>query len=323
MGWRGEARASAGAALQRCRHLLGTAVAESSPVGAEESGRPLTRFARSPSRGRPALRDGVRYEAACVVRLRGKALPLQVTSGAKGSRVLDRHNSRDGRPRRNARTGTGRPAGRQSVIATRDSPGRFLSTGQVSRLCGVSPVTVAKWVDRGALRGHVTPGGHRRITTADLARFLKQYRMSVPPELESDPVQRVVVADPDDRFQESLKIAVESVSPGCQYWGVASGTQALVLVGSWRPNVILLGLGLGDVDPLEVCRWLSDMPESPVRVMAVVTTELDERTTMGTDVHVPVVLVPRARILESPAAFLQELLQISLNGSTVHRSSLQ
>lgn len=208
--------------------------------------------------------------------------------------------------------------GRHPVIASGDSMGRFLSTGQVSRLCGVSPVTVAKWVDRGALRGHVTPGGHRRVTTGDLIEFLKQCRMRVPAELENGSAQRVVVADPDDRFQESLRIALEDVSPGCRYWGVASGTQALVLVGSWRPDIILLGLGLGDVDPLEVCRWLSDMPDSAVKVMAVVTTELDERTTMGTEAHVSVVLAPRARIMASPAAFLEELVALSTNGSAVH-----
>ncbi len=206
-----------------------------------------------------------------------------------------------------------------AMIAAGDAMGRFLSTGQVGRLCGVSAVTVAKWIDRGVLRGHVTPGGHRRVTAADLIKFLERYRMYVPPELETDVVRRILVADPDDRFRESLRIAVEAVSPKFQFCGVASGTQALVLVGSWRPHIVMLGLGLEDVDPLEICRWLSDIPENAAMVLVVVTRELDEHTTMDSDTRVPVVLVPRSRILASPESFLEELAQMSDKASAVSR----
>lgn len=191
---------------------------------------------------------------------------------------------------------------------------RFLSTGQVSRLCGVSPVTVAKWVDRGSLQGHVTPGGHRRVTVDDLIGFLKRYRMKVPRELERDAARRILVADPNERFRELLAKAARTVSPNCPYRSVASGTRALVLVGSWRPDVLLLGLALEDIDPLEACRRLADIPENAATVMAVVTREIDEHTTMGLEARMPVVLVPRSKIMADPESFLQELVALSCNG---------
>ena len=40
---------------------------------------------------------------------------------------------------------------------------KLLTTGQVARLCGVTPDTVLKWVKKGKLPASRTPGGHYRI----------------------------------------------------------------------------------------------------------------------------------------------------------------
>jgi molybdopterin-binding protein len=44
--------------------------------------------------------------------------------------------------------------------------------GQVADLLGVSVDTVRRWCDDGTLATHRTPGGHRVVHGADLARFL-------------------------------------------------------------------------------------------------------------------------------------------------------
>lgn len=187
---------------------------------------------------------------------------------------------------------------------------QFLSTGQAGRLCGVSPVTVAKWIDEGMLRGHTTPGGHRRVAVTDLATFLKRHYMAVPPQLQTYAIRRLLAADPDETVHEALRSAAETFAPKLEYCGVLSGTQALVRLGSWRPHLVLLGLGLQDVDPLAVCRWLSHVPESAGSVVTVVTTELDERVEMGLDSKITVVFAPRSRILEGPGAFLKEVVRM-------------
>ena len=53
-----------------------------------------------------------------------------------------------------------------------------LTTGQIAKICGVSPGTVAKWVDAGRLKGWKIPGsGDRRIVCADLKAFLVVHGM--------------------------------------------------------------------------------------------------------------------------------------------------
>jgi excisionase family DNA binding protein len=44
----------------------------------------------------------------------------------------------------------------------------LLTTGQVARLCGVTPDAVLKWVKKGRLAASRTPGGHYRVCQASL-----------------------------------------------------------------------------------------------------------------------------------------------------------
>lgn len=51
----------------------------------------------------------------------------------------------------------------------RESP---LTSGDVARLFNVTPVTVAKWCDQGALPYFRTPGGQRRFKRQDVEALL-------------------------------------------------------------------------------------------------------------------------------------------------------
>lgn len=79
-------------------------------------------------------------------------------------------------PRRLTQCKEGRPRGISPRIANPQqgvSGGRFFSTGQVAVLVGVSPRTVAKWCDTGALEYLRLPDSReRRIPRESLRRFL-------------------------------------------------------------------------------------------------------------------------------------------------------
>lgn len=53
-----------------------------------------------------------------------------------------------------------------------------LTTGEVSKIAGVAPRTVAMWIDSGRLAGYRIPGSTaRRVSRANLADFLHRYDM--------------------------------------------------------------------------------------------------------------------------------------------------
>ena len=51
-----------------------------------------------------------------------------------------------------------------------------LTTGEIAKICNVSPRTVCKWLTAGQLRGYRLPGrGDRRILLQELARFMRAH----------------------------------------------------------------------------------------------------------------------------------------------------
>jgi excisionase family DNA binding protein len=63
----------------------------------------------------------------------------------------------------------------------------LFTTGEVARVCHVSPRTAQGWIDRGVLQGFRLPGGSkdRRVPRASLAKFLRESGMPAPPWLSA------------------------------------------------------------------------------------------------------------------------------------------
>ena len=61
-----------------------------------------------------------------------------------------------------------------------------LSTGEVAKICHVSPRTVQKWFDTKLINGYRIPGSRdRRITRQELIRFMQQNSIPIPPTLKT------------------------------------------------------------------------------------------------------------------------------------------
>lgn len=61
-----------------------------------------------------------------------------------------------------------------------------LTTGDVARICGVSPQTVINWCVAGKLQFRKLEGGHHRIPRAEVRALLTRCNIPVPPDLKAD-----------------------------------------------------------------------------------------------------------------------------------------
>lgn len=52
----------------------------------------------------------------------------------------------------------------------------WLTLNQAAQRLGVHPTTLRRWADSGEIPVLLTPGGHRRFSTADLDRFAEEHR---------------------------------------------------------------------------------------------------------------------------------------------------
>jgi two-component system response regulator VicR len=57
----------------------------------------------------------------------------------------------------------------------KQSQTEYLTTGTIARNCGVSKVTVLRWIEKGYLRAFRLPEGHFRIHRDDFNEFLEKH----------------------------------------------------------------------------------------------------------------------------------------------------
>jgi excisionase family DNA binding protein len=142
----------------------------------------------------------------------------------------------------------------------------YLMPSEVASLLGVSPVTVRKWAYRGELKCHLTPGGHRRFSRAEIESFVRDRDMAYTAEGRQS--QRVLVAENDRQFAQYLFESLQKFSRfdvTMTYDGFEAGRQLQKL----SPEIVLLDILLPGLEAYEVCRQLSDDPEtSHTRIIA-------------------------------------------------------
>ena len=130
----------------------------------------------------------------------------------------------------------------------------LLTTGQVARLCGFSPSAVLKWIRAGKLPTYSTPGGQYRVPRRELCRFLKRYRMHVPPELTSLARHRIVIFAGDGLVHESLARMLKGSALDCEIERVEDGILGCMRIPELRPHLILFDLTMRKPDGADLCR---------------------------------------------------------------------
>jgi excisionase family DNA binding protein len=139
---------------------------------------------------------------------------------------------------------------------------RLLTSHEVGALLQVNPSSVKKWVNEGRIAAFRTPGGHRRIRVADLVDFLNRHAMPIPRPLAAASKRRLLVVDDDLMHLRALERRLKPYASRLQVELTENGIDALVMVGSFKPDLIVLDVYMPELDGLEVCRRLKANPET-------------------------------------------------------------
>jgi len=128
---------------------------------------------------------------------------------------------------------------------------KVFTTGQVAKICKVAPRTVSKWFDSGRLKGYRIPGSQdRRIPREQLIRFLKEHGMPLG-ELEEEEWHKVLLIGTEKLFNDRMKeLLPEDEDYKFQY--ANSGFEAGMLAGNFQPDTIIIDLGLGRAESIQI-----------------------------------------------------------------------
>ena len=125
----------------------------------------------------------------------------------------------------------------------------YVTMKTAARLCGVTPRTVARWVDSGQLPAVFTTGGHRRIRRDDVYALLKS-RRSLRAR-SSRGVIRVVVVGVREEMIRRLRRAVTDMGATLRLEHAWSTLEVGLWVGDLRPHLVLIdGEQLSDAHAL-------------------------------------------------------------------------
>jgi excisionase family DNA binding protein len=149
-------------------------------------------------------------------------------------------------------------------------PERTYTTHDIARYCDVSPSSVVRWIGEGKLKSYETPGGHQRVSRADLIVFLKEFRIPIPAEVES-PQKRVLIVDDEVEMTRVLARAFARHSAEFKAEVCHDGVEALIRIGEEPPDLVLLDIVLPKMDGLQVCRVLKSKPQTRSIKIVVIT----------------------------------------------------
>ena len=143
-----------------------------------------------------------------------------------------------------------------------DSPrrGDCYTSHEVSRICGVAPITVGRWIRAGRLKAFRTVGGHRRVLKTDLEAFLAQFKIPATWDRGAQAGCKVLVVDDDKVMFEVLRDMIGTLPGTWEVRGAGDGFQAGRLVESFRPQLVFLDLMMPGMDGFEVCRRVKGDP---------------------------------------------------------------
>lgn len=113
------------------------------------------------------------------------------------------------------------------------------TTHEAASLCKVDVSTIKNWINEGKIKAYRTPGGHRRIEKEEIIRFLKEFNMPVPAQINNLKSKLLIVDDNKDIVEILLRLFKK------QKWDIEidtayDGYEAGKKITSNYPDIIIL-----------------------------------------------------------------------------------
>ncbi len=155
-------------------------------------------------------------------------------------------------------------------------PDTLLTSHEVGVLLQLNASTVVKWVNDGILPAYRTAGGHRRIRSADLLGFLKEQGMFVPKQLRGAGPRKVFMVDDDKAYLQAFSRGMRNHKDKVDLTVIDNGIEALLRIGSEKPDAVVLDVDMPNLDGIEVLRRLKENEQTKTMDVVVITGNVTE-----------------------------------------------
>lgn len=150
------------------------------------------------------------------------------------------------------------------------------TTGEIAGFCHVTINAVKKWIASGKLDAFRTPGGHYRVNREDFMSFLGRYKLDIKESIFPER-KKILIIDDENSIVEYIKGALESMHQGYLIETAGDGYEALIKVGDFKPELLVLDIRMPKLDGFEVCRRIKgDAQTKDIKILAVTAYGKDD-----------------------------------------------
>lgn len=157
----------------------------------------------------------------------------------------------------------------------------YISTREAAELLGISLRTAQLWVENGALLAWKTSGGHRRILLHSVQKILdERERSAVDVVRAPDARLKVAIVEDDPDVVTLLQMMLAGLDFPCDVQTRSDGFKGLILLGTFRPDVLIADLNMPDMDGFRMLRSIQGSEFAPRKIIvttALSTSEITER----------------------------------------------
>ncbi len=108
------------------------------------------------------------------------------------------------------------------------------------------------------MKAYCTPGGHFRIWPSDLRQFLKAHSMDINFDFGGEHPKRILIIDDDEAYAGMIREVLQDKLENCDVKISGDGYEALVLIGEFKPELIVLDLMMPGIDGFKVLELIAD-----------------------------------------------------------------
>jgi len=153
---------------------------------------------------------------------------------------------------------------------------KLLTTGEVARYCDVSTNAVKKCIRNGRLKAFRTPGGHFRVESEDFKAFLMTHEMPIREDFFTSALKRILVVDDDAQVRAMLVEILHTMEPAVEVEEAEDGYEALLKVGQFSPDLLVMDLKMPRMDGFEACRRIRANPGTADTNILIVSGVMDD-----------------------------------------------
>ena len=157
----------------------------------------------------------------------------------------------------------------------------YISTREAAELLGISLRTAQLWVENGALLAWKTSGGHRRILLHSVQKILdERERSTIDLVRAPDARLKVAIVEDDPDVVTLLQMMLTGLDFPCDVQTRSDGFKGLILLGTFRPDVLIADLNMPDMDGFRMLRSIQGSEFAPRKIIvttALSTSEITER----------------------------------------------